>query len=90
MHPDFYATVRRRPAGGRWYQIRCAPAEGHFFNHEKGPSFTFTRGVTAEMELLLLFFLVLITAAAAAGRVVDSRDYADWRPTRGGFRNPPA
>jgi hypothetical protein len=40
-----------------------------------------------EIFVLLLFF-VLLAVAAATGRVSDSRDYADWRPTRDGFRQP--
>jgi hypothetical protein len=41
------------------------------------------------MELFLLLFLVLLLAGAISGRVADSRDYADWRPTRDGIRQLP-
>ncbi len=41
------------------------------------------------MEFLLLFFLISLFLAAAVGRGVDSRDYADWRPSHEGFRDPP-
>jgi hypothetical protein len=39
--------------------------------------------------VLLLLFLLAAAAAGAFGWVADSRDYADWRPTRDGFRYPP-
>jgi hypothetical protein len=41
------------------------------------------------MELFLLLFIVVLAVAGAAGLVADSRDYADWRPSNGGFRSPP-
>jgi hypothetical protein len=41
------------------------------------------------MELFVLLLLVVVLVAAATGRVADSRDYADWRPTNDGVRQPP-
>jgi hypothetical protein len=41
------------------------------------------------MELIVLAFLVMIALVSALGWVADSRDGADWRPTRDGFRQPP-
>jgi hypothetical protein len=41
------------------------------------------------MELFLLLFLLAVAVAGAMGWVADSRDYADWRSTNGGFRHPP-
>jgi hypothetical protein len=41
------------------------------------------------MELFLLILAVVFVLLAAVGRVADTRDYADWRPTRDGFRDPP-
>jgi hypothetical protein len=41
------------------------------------------------MELFLLLFFVAIVLAAILGRVADSRDSADWRPSRDGLRCPP-
>ena len=41
------------------------------------------------MELLLLLFLVVLAAAGLFGRVADSRDFADWRPSKEGFRDSP-
>ncbi len=38
--------------------------------------------------VLLLFFLALFVAAVT-GRVRDSRDYADWRPSDDGLRRSP-
>jgi hypothetical protein len=40
------------------------------------------------MAIAILFFFVLIAAAAALGLTVDSRDSADWKPTRDGVRAP--
>jgi hypothetical protein len=39
--------------------------------------------------LLFLAFLLALGLASAAGLTVDSRDGADWRPSNGGFRQPP-
>ncbi len=41
------------------------------------------------MELFVLAFFVILAVAAVAGRVVDTRDFADWRPSNGGFRDSP-
>jgi hypothetical protein len=41
------------------------------------------------MELLLLLLLAALVLAAATGLAADSRDYADWRPTADGVRQPP-
>ncbi len=41
------------------------------------------------MELFLLVFFTLLVIAALFGRVADSRDFADWRPSNGGFRDSP-
>jgi hypothetical protein len=41
------------------------------------------------MELFLLLFFVAIMLAAIFGRVSDSRDSADWRPSEDGLRCPP-
>jgi hypothetical protein len=57
--------------------IRCAPAV-----------LIGLTGGTAVMELLLLLFFVVIAIAGASGLVADSRDFADWRPTNDGFRDP--
>lgn len=38
------------------------------------------------MELLFLLFFVSLAIASAAGLTVDSRDYADWKPTEAGER----
>ncbi|MGK5678398.1 hypothetical protein [Actinoplanes sp. URMC 104] len=40
------------------------------------------------MELVIALFFLLILVAAIAGRTVDSRDSADWKPSDGGFRHP--
>lgn len=40
------------------------------------------------MELFLLLFFVVVAIAGASGLVVDSRDFADWRPSNDGFRDP--
>ena len=41
------------------------------------------------MGLVIAVFFALLLLAAAFGRVADSRDYADWRPTRDGERCSP-
>jgi hypothetical protein len=41
------------------------------------------------MELLLLAFIILLAIAGALRWTSDSRDYADWRPSDGGFRRSP-
>jgi hypothetical protein len=41
------------------------------------------------MELFLLLFFVVIVLAGVFGRVADSRDFADWRPSDDGLRRPP-
>jgi hypothetical protein len=41
------------------------------------------------MEYFLLLVLVAIVVAAIFGRVADSRDYADWRPSKEGQRCSP-
>jgi hypothetical protein len=41
------------------------------------------------MELFLLAFFIIVFVAAALGLGADSRDYADWRPSDGGFRRSP-
>ena len=38
------------------------------------------------MPLGIALFLLLITIASIAGKVADSRDSADWKPTDDGFR----
>jgi len=39
------------------------------------------------MEIVLAIFFLVILVAAIAGWTVDSRDYADWKPTNEGFRS---
>ena len=39
--------------------------------------------------VLLVTFLTVVVLAAMFGRVTDSRDYADWRPTEDGVRRSP-
>jgi hypothetical protein len=39
------------------------------------------------MAFGVLIFFLLITLASIAGKVTDSRDGADWKPTDGGFRH---
>ena len=39
------------------------------------------------MAFGVLIFFLLITLASIAGKVADSRDSADWKPTDGGFRH---
>jgi len=39
------------------------------------------------MALGILIFFLLITLASMAGKVADTRDSADWKPTDGGFRH---
>ena len=41
-------------------------------------------GFLAIAIIIALFFLVILVAAIA-GRTVDTRDSADWKPTNGGF-----
>jgi hypothetical protein len=41
------------------------------------------------MELFVLLFFALLAVAGVTGRVRDSRDFADWRPSKGGFRDSP-
>jgi hypothetical protein len=41
------------------------------------------------MELLLLLFVIVAVVAGLTGLVHDSRDYADWRPSKNGFRDSP-
>jgi hypothetical protein len=41
------------------------------------------------MELFVLLFFVVIAVAGLAGRVADTRDFADWRPSNDGFRDSP-
>jgi hypothetical protein len=38
------------------------------------------------MPLGIVVFLLFIALASMVGRVADSRDSADWKPTNGGFR----
>ena len=38
------------------------------------------------MTIGYLIFFLLITVAAITGKVADTRDSADWKPTEGGFR----
>lgn len=40
------------------------------------------------MALGLAVFFLLISLASMFGRVADSRDNADWKPTNEGFRTP--
>lgn len=41
------------------------------------------------MELVLFVaFLLVLAVASALGITVDSHDSADWKPSRGGFREP--
>jgi hypothetical protein len=42
-----------------------------------------------ELFVLLLLAALAIILAAATGLVADSRDYADWRPSVDGMRQPP-
>jgi hypothetical protein len=39
------------------------------------------------MAFGVLIFFLLITLASMAGKVADTRDSADWKPTEGGFRH---
>jgi hypothetical protein len=45
--------------------------------------------LAADMELLLFIFFAVVVLAAVSGRVTDSRDFADWRPTCDGERCSP-
>jgi len=38
--------------------------------------------------IVFIAFFGLLALVSALGWVADSRDGADWRPTRGGFRQP--
>ena len=41
------------------------------------------------MELVFfLVFLTVLALASLAGKTFDSHDSADWKPSRGGFREP--
>ncbi|MEU4244324.1 hypothetical protein [Actinoplanes sp. NPDC026619] len=40
------------------------------------------------MPLGIAVFFLLITLASMFGRTADSRDSADWKPTKDGFRQP--
>jgi hypothetical protein len=40
----------------------------------------------AMVALLLLLFLLLLAVASAVGLTADTRDSADWKPTRDGRR----
>ena len=39
------------------------------------------------MAIALAIFFLVITAFSITGRVKDSRDSADWKPTHEGFRH---
>jgi hypothetical protein len=39
------------------------------------------------MAIAIAIFFLVILAFAVAGRTVDSRDSADWKPSDGGFRH---
>jgi hypothetical protein len=41
------------------------------------------------MGFLLLAFFILLAVAGALGLTADSRDFADWRSSNGGFRHSP-
>jgi hypothetical protein len=58
--------------------VRCAPAV----------LIDRTRG-TAVMELFVLLFFAFLLVAGLVGLGRDSRDFADWRPSKGGFRDSP-
>lgn len=45
------------------------------------------REKTSPMAIGVLIFFLLITLASITGKVADSRDSADWKPTDGGFRH---
>ncbi|MDG4822405.1 hypothetical protein O7635_11150 [Asanoa sp. WMMD1127] len=38
--------------------------------------------------ILFVAFLVALALASAVGITADSHDSADWKPSRGGFREP--
>lgn len=42
---------------------------------------------TCLMAIGYLIFFLLITLASIAGKVADTRDSADWKPSDGGFRH---
>jgi len=39
------------------------------------------------MALGFAIFFLLITLISMTGKVADTRDSADWKPTNGGFRH---
>ena len=41
------------------------------------------------MSVFVLLFFALLAVAGLAGLGRDSRDFADWRPSKGGFRDSP-
>jgi len=41
------------------------------------------------MELLIVVLVIALAVAAASRWGVDSRDYADWRPSDAGLRRSP-
>jgi hypothetical protein len=49
----------------------------------------FTERCTAVMELFLLALIILLAIAGALRWTADSRDFADWQPSDGGFRRSP-
>ena len=60
---------------------RCAPA---VLNHR-----VLKRGTAMEL-ILFVAFIALLALASAIGLTADTHDSADWKPTRGGFREPQA
>lgn len=44
------------------------------------------RAHARRMALGILIFFLLITVASIAGKTADTREYGDWKPTNGGFR----
>ncbi len=40
------------------------------------------------MAIALAIFFLVILAASITGRVTDTRDSADWKPSDEGFRHP--
>ncbi|WP_281257797.1 hypothetical protein [Asanoa hainanensis] len=38
--------------------------------------------------VLFVAFLLVLAVASAAGFTADTHDSADWKPSRGGFREP--
>jgi hypothetical protein len=41
------------------------------------------------MEILVVLFFAALAVAGVLNRGTDSRDYADWRPSDGGWRVSP-